>query len=163
MRYLRFLLLVGGTALASGCQGEVTTQPTSPPPPPPVAVAPAPPPPPSVEANAPGAEANIVYEIDPPVPDVESLPSVTYAGAPAYFVGGAWYRRGPSGWGRFVVEPPELARARIEHAQDPRWESARSRFVLPRPPVGHPAPPSGIAEPQRSSAPPTPPPPDSPK
>jgi hypothetical protein len=73
------------------------------------------------------------------VVDIEAYPSVVYGGATVYYVGGAWYRRGPNGWGRYRVEPTGLARVRVAHGGDARWV----REGQPRP-----APP-GAAEIQR--------------
>jgi hypothetical protein len=104
--------------MATGCTGEVTTEPA-------YAVAPPPPPPPAVADD-------VVYDVQPPVVDIEAYPSVVYGGATVYYVGGAWYRRGPNGWGRYRVEPAGLARARVAHARDARW--VREGEPRPAPP-----------------------------
>jgi len=107
-----------------------------------IAVAPAP-----VEVDA-----DLVYDAEPPVDDIEEYPSVVYGGVTVYFVGGRWYRRGPRGWAYFRNEPPELGRQREMHDRDPRWAQARERPTRP-----------GVAEPQapeRAQAPGAPAPPD---
>jgi hypothetical protein len=93
-------------AMAAGCTAQVTEDP---------AYAPAPPPP------APAAEEDVIYDVEPPVADIELYPSVVYGGVSVYYVGGVWYRRGPNGWGRYSVEPPGLARVRVAHAREARW------------------------------------------
>jgi len=104
-------------AMGAGCTAEVTSEP---------AYAPAPPPP------APVAEEEIVYDVEPPVVDIEAYPSAVYGGVTVYYVGGVWYRRGPSGWGRYRVEPPGLARVRVAHAHETHW----ARQGQPRPAPG---------------------------
>jgi hypothetical protein len=93
-------------AMGAGCTAEVAAEPV---------YAPAPPPP------APVAEEDVVYDVEPPVVDIEAYPSVVYGGVTVYYVGGVWYRRGPNGWGRYRVEPPGLARVRVAHARETRW------------------------------------------
>ena len=109
--------------LGVGCTAEVTPEPA--PPPPYVAVRPAPPPPPPAAPFQP----EVVYE-QPPVVDIETYPNVYYAGAPAYYVGGVWYRRDARGWARYRVEPPQLAREREIHGREARWTRAQR---APRP------------------------------
>ncbi len=155
----RYVAFAGTLALfTAGCTGTLTTEPVAPgppPPPPPPAVAYAPPPPPPPQAQlappppppAPPAVEDVDYVPDPPAVDIDTYPTAVYGGTTVYFVGGAWYRRGPQGWGRYRVEPPELARERASHNRDPRW--VRARQAPPRP---------GVAERQRPER--RPPPPD---
>jgi hypothetical protein len=78
------------------------------------------------------------YLPEPPVADVDTYPTAIYGGVTVYYVGGLWYRRGPRGWARYRVEPPELARERAAHERDPRWVRARQAPSRP-----------GVAERQR--------------
>jgi hypothetical protein len=97
------------------------------------------PPPEYVEAPAPVpvvATGEIDYEPAPPVDDVETYPSVVYEGVPVYYVGGAWYRHDAHGWGAYRHEPPELARQRGLHENEPRWVVARQRHPQPMPRQG---------------------------
>ncbi|HLK40526.1 MAG TPA: hypothetical protein VKU41_27425 [Polyangiaceae bacterium] len=120
---------------AIGCTGEVTAEP---------AYAPAPPPPrPAPPPPAPAVQDDVIYDVQPPVADIEAYPSVVYGGATVYYVGGVWYRRGPNGWGRYRVEPRGLTRLRVAHAHDARW--AREGGPRPAPP--------GAAEIQRPARP----------
>lgn len=130
-------------ALGVGCAPAYDQPVAAAPPPPPAYYAEAPPPPPPAPgyAEAPrppppappvdDTSADVVYETEPPVVDIETYPSVVYGGAPVYFVGGRWYRRDARGWGYFRSEPPELAHNRALHERDPRWE--RARQARPRP------------------------------
>ncbi len=104
--------------MSAGCTARVTTDPV---------YAPAPPPP-----AAPVAEDDVIYDVEPPVADIEAYPSAVYGGVTVYYVGGVWYRRGPNGWGRYRVEPSGLARARVAHAREARW--AREGQPRPAPP-----------------------------
>ncbi len=109
----------------------------------------------TVAAGPTEADADSVYDPEPPVADIETYPSAVYDGVTVYYVGDRWYRRGPRGWAYFREEPPELGRQRAMHERDPRWVQARERPMRP-----------GVAEPQaperpervdapRSPAPPT--------
>ncbi len=69
-------------------------------------------------------DADVVYEPQPPVVDIETYPYVVYGGVNVYFVGGRWYRHGGDGWGYFRNEPPELGRQREMHDHDARWTRA---------------------------------------
>lgn len=115
-------------------------------PPPPVAEAP----PVVVESPPAQVDAEVIYEPQPPVVDIESYPSVMYEGAPVYYVGGRWYRHGPRGWAYYRQEPVDLGRQRVAHEREPRWVQARdvplrgAERVAPQPPR------PGVAEPQGS-------------
>ena len=58
-------------------------------------------------------EEDVVYE-ESPVVEIESYPTVVYAGRPTYWVDGRWYYRGPRGWAYYRSEPRGLVTHRVE-------------------------------------------------
>jgi hypothetical protein len=58
-------------------------------------------------------EEDVVYE-ESPVVEIESYPTVVYAGRPTYWVDGRWYYRGPRGWAYYRSEPSGLVTHRVE-------------------------------------------------
>jgi hypothetical protein len=130
----RYVALAGTLALLSvGCTGTLTTEPVGPPPPPPAVAYAPPPPPPEAQPAPPPPNEDVEYVPEAPAVDIETYPTAVYGGTTVYFVGGLWYRRGPRGWARYRVEPPDLARDRAAHDRDPRW--VRARRVPSRPGV----------------------------
>jgi len=59
-------------------------------------------------------EEDVVYEESPAVVEIESYPTVVYAGRPCYWVDGRWYYRGPRGWAYYRSEPRGLVTHRVE-------------------------------------------------
>jgi hypothetical protein len=95
-----------------------------------------------VAAGPAEVDADVVYDPQPPVDDIEDYPSVVYGGITVYYLGGRWYRHGERGWGYYRNEPPELGRQREMHDRDPRWAQAREAQGRPEP--ARPGP--GVAE-----------------
>jgi hypothetical protein len=89
-------------------------------------------PPVVVAAGGPAdVDADVVYEPQPPVDDIEEYPAVVYGGVTVYYIGGRWYRHGDRGWGYYRNEPPELVHQREMHDRDPRWVHAREAPARP--------------------------------
>jgi hypothetical protein len=55
-----------------------------------------------------------VYGEAAPVVEIETYPSVVYAGRPVYWVDGRWYYRGPRGWAYYRSEPRVLVTQRVD-------------------------------------------------
>jgi hypothetical protein len=110
------LLAAAMAALAAGCEAGITGTAEGPA----LVEQPQGGAPPPVTSSA-DLDAELVYDPDGPVDDIEGYPFVVYGGANVYFVEGRWYRHGQGGWGYYRNEPPELGRQREMHQQDARW------------------------------------------
>jgi len=93
-------------------------------------------------------------------PNYAAYPTHFYAGQPVYYIDGRWYSRGPSGWGYYRREPPDLYRYRQQRFQAPpaRRYQAPPAYRRSRAPQRYTAPParSRDAPSRRFSAPPGP-------
>jgi len=149
------LLATAMATIAAGCQAGITGTADGPA----IAGAPQGAPPPPVVASA-DVDADLVYDPNGPVDDIEGYPSVVYGGVAVYFVEGRWYRHDRGGWGYFRNEPPELGRQREMHDRDARWgraPEATPRAAPERPGVAerqgpeHATPPRATAPPVRTA------------
>jgi hypothetical protein len=103
---------VASTGLVLGCYATVSPEPAP------------------VVATGPGPA--VVYDDEvvdaPPPPQIETYPTVVYAGAPHYYVEGRWYRQTPRGWGYYKREPAHLRDRHPpprERREEPRHEERR--------------------------------------
>ena len=91
---LAIVMVVGAALAASGCAATVDDEPV-------------------------GYASVTAAPVDAPV-DIETYPSVMYAGEPVYFYGGRWWHRDGARWSYYREEPAYLHSQRAVMARRPR-------------------------------------------